>query len=196
MTKNIFFAADYHFGHESPYSKFKRADGSPLRPFDNADEGDEAMIERHNKIVQPGDRVYVVGDVAMSKKHLHKLARMNGKKVLVKGNHDIAELKDYVPYFDDIRGSHQFDGVLITHIPVHPDSLARWGFNIHGHLHANRVMYDERFFNGDFITTRKSVDDRYFCVSVEQINYTPISLEEVKKHKPINILPPRNKDCG
>lgn len=176
MSYNIFFAADYHFGHESPYSKFKRADGSPLRPFANADEGDEAMIERHNAVVKAEDRVYVVGDVAMSHKHLYKLGRMNGRKVLIKGNHDIAKLSQYLPYFDDIRGSHQFDGILITHIPVHPYSLARWGFNVHGHLHANRVVTNDQH--------REVIDPRYFCVSVEQINYTPISLEEVKKHKP------------
>lgn len=174
---NIFFAADYHFGHESPYKVFKRADGSPLRPFASADEGDEAMIERHNKVVRPQDRVYVVGDVAMSHKYLHKLDRMNGRKVLIKGNHDIAKLSQYLPYFDDIRGSHQFDGILITHIPVHPGSLARWGFNVHGHLHANRVVITDQY-------GLERIDPRYFCVSVERIDYTPISLEEVKKYKP------------
>jgi calcineurin-like phosphoesterase family protein len=173
MSYNIWFAADYHFGHESPYSKFKLADGcTPLRPFKNADEGDQEMISRHNAIVKDEDRVYMVGDLAMSDKHLYKIAQMKGRKVLIKGNHDIAKLNKYTDLFDDIRGSHQFDGVLITHIPVHPDSLARWGFNIHGHLHANKVMLNKR------------PDPRYFCVSVEQINYTPISLEQVKKHKP------------
>jgi calcineurin-like phosphoesterase family protein len=186
MTKNIFFAADYHFGHEAPYNKFTKADGSFLRgEFKNADEGDEAMIERHNKVVKPNDRVYVVGDVAFHKRQLHKLDRMNGKKVLVKGNHDLEEASVYLGHFDDIRGSHQFDGILITHIPVHPDSLARWGFNVHGHLHANRVMRHREEINDVFATYYvREVDPRYFCVSVEQINYTPISLEEVKKFKP------------
>ncbi len=59
----------------------------------------------------------------------------------------------------------------MTHIPVHPESLARWGFNIHGHLHTNRVL----LANG-------SVDKRYLNVSVESLkNYIPISLEEALK---------------
>jgi calcineurin-like phosphoesterase family protein len=139
------------------------------------------MIERHNARVKPADRVYVVGDVAFHKRELHKLHRMNGRKVLIKGNHDLEDAKTYLQYFDDIRGSHQFDGILITHIPVHPDSLARWGFNVHGHLHANRVMMPNYYSDNP---NRASIDPRYFCVSVEQINYTPISLEEVKKFKP------------
>lgn len=174
MSKNIFFASDHHMGHDGPYIRFLREDGRFLRyEFANSDEGDEAMIDRHNSVVRPSDRVYFVGDFCFSKHHLYKLARMNGRKVLIKGNHDTLELKYYLPYFDDIRGVHQFDGMVITHIPVHPESLARWGLNVHGHLHANRVL-----------NSYKQPDPRYFNVSVEQINYTPISLEEIKKFIP------------
>lgn len=177
---NIFFISDTHFGHESPYTKFKQADGcTPLRPFASAADGDEAMVERWNKVVKAEDRVYHLGDVAMSKKHLPILYRLNGRKVLIKGNHDIEDIKEYLKYFEDIRGSHQFDGMLLTHIPVHPASLARWGFNVHGHLHGNVVK--EISIKGQ--ETSES-DLRYKCVSVEQINYTPISLEEVRKFKP------------
>lgn len=189
--KNIFFISDTHFGHQAPYTKFTQADGcTMLRPHGSAEIGDEAMVENWNKRVKPGDRVYHLGDVTMSHKHLPILARLNGNKVLIKGNHDTAKLSQYLPYFDDIRGSHQFDGVLLTHIPVHPDSLSRWGFNVHGHTHANSVMRDTLAAD-DFGRYFKEKDPRYFCVSVEQINYTPISLEEVKRHKPALELQPR-----
>lgn len=185
-TYNIFFISDTHFGHESCCTKFKLEDGvTPLRPFSCAAEADEAMVERWNKVVKPNDRVYHLGDIAMSKKHLPILRRLVGRKVLIKGNHDLEDIKEYLKYFDDVRGSHQFDGMLLTHIPVHPDSLARWGFNVHGHLHANSVTKEIR--NDDdyaFFKSIKVLDDKYKCVSVEQINYTPISLEEVKKFKP------------
>lgn len=175
MSYNIWFASDHHMGHSKPYDTFTKECGSFLRAdlSDNMDEADELMIQRHNARVKPEDRVYFVGDFCFSKKHIYKAGRMNGRKVLIKGNHDTLELKEYLPYFDDVRGSHQFSGMVITHIPVHEQSLGRWGFNVHGHLHANRVT--DRF---------DRVDPRYFNVSVEQINYTPISLEEVKKFKP------------
>lgn len=186
-TYNIFFISDTHFGHEACCTKFKLADGcTPLRPFSCAAEADEAMVERWNKVVKPNDRVYHLGDISMSKKHLPILERLAGRKVLIKGNHDLEPLNTYAKYFDDVRGSHQFDGMLLTHIPVHPDSLARWGFNVHGHTHANSVMKEivsEHTFSRVIITARVP-DTRYKCVSVEQINYTPISLEEVKKFKP------------
>ena len=168
---NIFFAADYHFGHENCFKTFKLADGvTPLRPFSSVEEMNETMIERHNKVVRPEDKIYMLGDLAMGPKWLYLLGRMNGEKVLIKGNHDNAKLSQYLPYFKDVRGSHQFDGMLLTHIPVHPLSLARWGLNVHGHLHSYNVpdQYGKP-------------DKRYRCVSVEQINYTPISLEEIRK---------------
>lgn len=169
---NIFFASDHHFHHKNILT-FKNQDGTPLRVFDDVDHMNEHMVYCHNRVVKPSDKVYFLGDVSMSRnaKGLEILGRMNGEKVLVKGNHDLCTPKQYLEHFKDIRGSHQFDGMILTHIPIHPESLARWGLNVHGHLHTNRVL-----------TTSHLIDQRYFNVSVEQINYTPISLEEVKKN--------------
>lgn len=167
---NIFLCSDHHFSHLGML-KFFRADGvTPLRVFDSVEEMDEYIIYRHNRVVNDDDRVYFIGDVAFNKKALSKVARLKGRKVLIKGNHDIEKLSEYVKYFDDVRGVHQFDGMILSHIPVHPESLYRWKINVHGHLHSNRVM-----LNGE-------IDPRYVSVCMEQLDdYTPISLEELKQ---------------
>ena len=133
----------------------------------------EFMIMQHNRVVHPSDRVYFLGDLAFHKRDLEVLGRMNGRKVLIKGNHDTLELKDYLPYFDDIRGVHQFSGLILSHIPIHEESLGRWKCNIHGHLHANVVTK----------VGNKVPDPRYYSVCMEQLDdYTPVSLEEIKKN--------------
>lgn len=169
---NIFFISDHHFHHKNILT-FKTQDDLPLREFSDVDHMNEIMIQRHNEVVKPNDKVYFLGDVCMSRnaKGLEILSRLNGKKVLVKGNHDMCSLNQYLQYFKDVRGSHQFDGMILTHIPIHPESLARWGLNVHGHLHQNVVR----------MPLSQIPDRRYFNVSVERVNYTPISLEEVKK---------------
>ena len=129
------------------------------------------MVHNHNKVVAPNDKVYFLGDVTMRKKHLPILGRMNGKKVLVKGNHDMEGAKEYLKYFYDLRGSHVLDKYILTHIPIHTASIERWNGNIHGHLHSNKVMMP--CFDVE--------DPRYFCASVENINYTPIPFEDVKR---------------
>lgn len=169
---NIFFCSDHHFYHQNILT-FKRDDGTPLREFQDVNHMNEIMVQRHNERVRPNDKVYFLGDVTMSRnaRGLEILGRMNGEKVLIKGNHDLCKPQQYLQYFKDIRGSHQFDGMILTHIPIHPDSLARWGLNVHGHLHYQVVR----------LPLSQIPDRRYYNVSMERINYTPISLEEIKK---------------
>ena len=171
IMSNIFFRSDDHFGHEATFTKFKRADGSPLRIFDDVAHMNEYMVMQHNRVVGPKDKTYFLGDLAMHKRYLPIIHRMNGEKVLIRGNHDEENASVYLNYFKDVRGSHQFDGMLFTHIPVHPSCLYRWKVNVHGHLHANNILLPDG-----------SIDDRYYSVCVEQLeDYTPISLEALKE---------------
>ena len=172
-----FLISDTHFGHEKTCTVFKREDGSPLRPFSSVEEMDEAMVKRWNERVRPKDKVYHLGDVVINRKFLHILGRLNGDKVLIRGNHDIFKLEDYTPYFRDIRGYDVKNGMILSHIPVHEESLGRFGVNIHGHLHANRVMTKTRWGKTNHFD--ESIDPRYHCVCVEHTDYAPISLEEV-----------------
>lgn len=159
-----FLISDTHFGHSNILT-FKRNDGTPLRIFNSIQEHDEYLIDQWNAIVSTNDKVYHLGDVGFKNfTYLeHILNRLNGTKVLIKGNHDGFKLVQYAKYFKDIRGSHVLDKFILTHIPIHPDSLSRWKANIHGHLHANSLN-----------------DKRYFNVSVEQLNYKPIDFEEIR----------------
>lgn len=165
----VFIVSDTHFGHENTCTKFKRQDGSPLRPFASAEEMDEEMVKRWNERVGKNDKVYHLGDVVIGRRHLQTLSRLNGDKVLIKGNHDIFKLEDYTAHFRDIRAYHVMNGMIFSHVPVHTSSLERFGCNIHGHLHANRVM------DGD------KIDPRYFNASVECIDFAPILFEDMQK---------------
>ena len=164
---SVWLTSDTHFGHTG-VCRFTREDGvTKLRPWTDPGEMDEAMVKLWNDRVRPKDKVYHLGDVVINRKFLHILDRLNGDKVLIKGNHDIFRLEDYYPRFRDIRGYHVLNGMIMSHVPVHTDSIERFGTNIHGHLHAHRVMRDG------------SVDPRYHSVCVEHTDYAPISLEEV-----------------
>lgn len=165
---NIFLIGDTHFGHSNILT-FKKEDGSLLRPgFDDITDMDETIIRNWNKVVGAKDKVYHLGDVGFKNFTQTSLilSRLNGEKVLIKGNHDNLKLSQYAQHFKDVRAYHQIDKFVLSHIPVHPDSIARWKGNIHGHLHHRNID-----------------DNRYWNVSVEQINYTPISFEELKIRK-------------
>ena len=160
-----YIISDQHYGHANALT-FKKSDGSPLRDFSSAEEMNEHMVHCHNSVVRPQDKVIFLGDVAINKKYLEILRRLNGKKKLIMGNHDIFDLKYYSEYFYDIKAYRVFDGHIFSHIPVHPSSIERWRGNVHGHLHDKKLD-----------------DPRYICMSVEQehVNYTPVPWYRVKE---------------
>jgi len=184
--------ADLHIGHAN-VCKFTRDEGEPLRPWDDVDEMNEALIDNWNSIVREGDKVYVLGDFTVNKKYVHLGSRLNGRKILIAGNHDNATPQMYMDAgFEDVKGCHvlQKQGVIMTHIPVHTTQLDRFGGgNIHGHLHDKEVYYKlEELVDtgiGEMIHVSYNKDPKYLCVSVEQphVNYKPLLLDEA-----LNIL--------
>jgi len=130
-------------------------------------------------VVSSGDLVLHLGDVAFSGQAYDEIMpQLNGEKRLIRGNHDRFSEGRYRRHFNRILGCYIRDNYVFTHVPIHPESLARWRGNIHGHLHANNVTRP-RGYPFRHLTPVK--DTRYFNASVEQINYTPINFEDVKK---------------
>lgn len=168
---NIWVISDTHFGHWNMVHTFKRADGSPARDFTTVNEHDEVMIANWNRVITPQDHVYHLGDVTMNPSaNLRQIARLNGHKRLILGNHDSGKVQEYLAAgFQKIFASRVLDKWIMTHIPVHPDSIGkRFRGNIHGHTHW--INYGAPYVN----------------VCVEQIGYTPVPLDEIGKLVQIN----------
>jgi len=188
MTRNKFVLSDPHWGHENIVN-FTNYDGSDVRPFESMEEMHQTMEDNWNAVVKPNDKVYVLGDVIINKKKVFDengvcyLDRLNGKKSLIKGNHDIFNKKQfYEKYFESIHGVRVFPHkYVMTHVPVHPSCLDRpaWPVNVHGHLHSNHVMktISGTEHGGSF--TYEERDEKYINVCVENINYTPLALEDL-----------------
>lgn len=78
-----FFTSDTHFGH-------RRIIEYCARPFADVAEMESELVRRWNERVGPGDTVYHLGDVYFGKVAglPPLLARLNGGKILIRGNHD------------------------------------------------------------------------------------------------------------
>ena len=164
----IWIISDTHFGHDNI---IKYCD----RPFKDINEMDDYMIQKWNSVVRPGDKVYHLGDVFMGsgQRAYGNLMMLHGKKRLVVGNHDDLKSKVLHKFFEKISMWRIFKefGLLLTHVPVHPDNISSIGkkndgtpyhelTNVYGHIHNN-----------------PSPEGRYKCVCVEQIDYTPVNIE-------------------
>lgn len=163
MSKT-WFISDLHLGHHN-IIKFRDNEGKLIRPFDSLDQMHECIIERWNSVVGPYDRVYNMGDVVIAKKWFPLLDKLNGKSILLRGNHDIFKLADYSKYFEDIRSVKVYPahGILVGHFPVHTGQLEyRFKTCVHGHTHQNMID-----------------DPRYVNLCVENINYTPVEFDQL-----------------
>lgn len=161
----VFVISDTHLGHAN-IIKFSKADGSPLRPFLSLTDMHNTIIERWCKTVRPQDKVYHLGDVAFKLEALDLIASLPGHKRLVMGNHDLFQTPVYLKYFEKLHGASQINGVWLTHVPMHPESVEspRVKVNIHGHLHANKISHP-----------------KYYNACVECNDYTPVSIDEIVK---------------
>jgi calcineurin-like phosphoesterase family protein len=162
----LYFLSDPHFDHDACVHVFKRHDGSPLRDFPTTQAMNDHIIDRINAVVTPQSHLYIMGDVAIKRKGLEQLARINCKNLrLLCGNHDIFKTKEYFKYFEEIKAMRVIDNILFTHVPVHPMCMERFSLNVHGHLHHQL----------------QEVGEKYLSVSVEMLpDYTPRSLSEIK----------------
>lgn len=122
------FTSDLHFGHSNiiRYSD---------RPFADTEAMNEALIDRWNAVVGNDDEVWVLGDVALGgwRETLPShVRRLQGRKVLVPGNHDRCwagskngrehRLAFYDAGFDEIIDSPPLQrisrrSVLLCHFP-------------------------------------------------------------------------------
>lgn len=159
------FIADLHFGHVNMAIK---------RGFSTVEEHDEHIITQWNSVVNKRDVTYILGDITMEKKSSYPLLdRLNGIKHVVLGNHDRRQdILHLLQHVESVAGMIQYKGIMLTHTPIHPMELEyRFNKNIHGHIHDKVVM---KMLDGWEV-----IDERYFCVSCEQVDYKPKTLEEL-----------------
>jgi len=164
---SIWFTSDTHFHHENIIDYCRR-------PFAHAYEMNNEMIRRWNEVVKPEDTVYHLGDFAMGPKTLIHPTRekLNGKIILVLGNHDrntntmLAAGFDRV--YDDVIKTLDSHTLYMRHKPELDTS--KWHgceYHLHGHVHEHYTRH------GNAIN-----------VGVDVWNFTPQRLEALLSSSP------------
>lgn len=156
----IYFIADTHFSEENIILYENR-------PFKNAKEMDSTLLERWNQVVNQEDTIYVLGDFGAQGKESFIINQLKGRKFLVKGNHDIQSNA----YYRDAGFEEVYDYPIIirnfwilSHEPLYVNTNMPYA-NLFGHVHNSPII--------------KTYSSQHYCVSVERINYMPISFNEI-----------------
>lgn len=142
-----YLISDLHFGHKN-ILKFERTE------FISIEEHDEFLIRVINQVVKPADLLYILGDIG----DVDKVSRINGRKVLLMGNHDKRPIGEYLGYFAEVYETPIYlsERLVLSHRPI---PVTAGTLNVHGHLHGS--VLDSR---------------NHFNVSAKLINYLPIEL--------------------
>lgn len=151
--KKFFVIADTHFGHANIIAYCNR-------PFRSVEEMNSRIIKEWNDCVSNNDTVFMLGDFAFGKNLVAELVpKLNGKKILIKGNHDTYSNDFYrqCGFKEVSEYPILFGFYLMSHEPLQLSETTPY-FNFYGHVHNDAKYIDN--------ATSK-------CVSVERIGYRP-----------------------
>lgn len=185
----IFFTSDLHFGHEGIIKMCNR-------PFQSLEEMDETLIKNWNSLVKPKDKVYVLGDFFMyyKKPKLREiLNRLNGTKILIKGNHDMTDREMENLGFSFVCRSATLmianELVELSHYPYKKTNLEILFWKALNKIFPKkffkpRVFHDMLTDRGRFLLhghshSKNRYKDRMIHVGVDAWKYKPVALHEI-----------------
>lgn len=181
-----FYIADTHFGH----ANILKYDN---RPFMSVEEMDKTIINNWNKVVSNTDTVYMLGDVSWYPRFTEKtgeiLNKLNGYKILIRGNHDnrlssldkgcFCEIMDYAEITDTRGGVNTI--IVLSHYPIpFYKNMLHGNYHFYGHIHNG---WDHNMMEH----WRKEIENLYQrewrgynvgCM-MPYMNYTPRTFKEI-----------------
>jgi calcineurin-like phosphoesterase family protein len=185
----IFITSDLHFNHDREFVW-------KVRGYESVYEMNEAIVERFNSVVQPGDDVYILGDLclggggpAILAANKELIERLNGRLHIIRGNHDTeprvrmyascANVVDEIKWADmlNYKGYHFY----LSHFPtltsnLEKESLKKCTCNLFGHTHQ---------------TTNFHLDMPFmYHVGVDSHNCYPMNLDDI-----IEEMKAKVKEC-
>ena len=170
----IWLTSDWHFCHDREFIWGSRG-------FKSVDEMENAIVTRHNKLVDVNDEVYMLGDAMLNdnemgiwlikqlKGHIHIICGnhdTDARRALYESCHNVVEVVDAKKL--EYNGYHFF----LSHYPClcanYDDrrSLKKQCISLCGHTHTK-----DRFADWD--------KGRIYHVELDAFNCYPVSIEEI-----------------
>lgn len=158
---SIYVTSDLHFNHLGILRT--------CRPqFKTVEEHNEFVIKNYNSVVGKDDLVYILGDLGFTPiKDLKPLvSRLNGRKILVLGNHDKGTVGEYramgfIEVYD--HPLYYSKNIILSHEPIKEALDNPYVYNIHGHLHKSKLKLPN-----------------YININIDETDFLPVSLKKLQ----------------
>ncbi len=177
--QKVWFTSDTHYNHANIIRYCNR-------PFQSAEEMNAKLVENWNDRVKPEDTVFHLGDFAFGKLTDWEDARkqLNGKIILIKGNHDKIQDGQIKHLFDDI---YDYLEIKVKDSSIdsgwQPIILCHYAFRVWNNSH--RGAY--HLYGHSHGTLPDDPCSLSFDVGVDCHNYAPLSYSDVQ-----NIMGAKN----
>lgn len=158
----IWVTSDLHLNHPDIIKS--------CRPqFSTTELHDEYVISRFNSVVGKDDLIYILGDVGFTPyiELKDKIKKLNGRKILILGNHDILNPQQYASmgFIEVINHPVYYSpNIILSHIPIQEALNNPWVYNIHGHIHQGTLNLKN-----------------YINVNIESSNFLPVNLKGLQQ---------------
>ena len=182
-----YYISDLHFGHKNSLS-------FDNRPFTDIEIHDQAIINNWNNTVSIDDDVFILGDISWhnATKTIEIFKSLNGRKHLIKGNHDSKLLRnrELQSFFVEICDYKEIPldngkGIVLCHYPMPCFKNHYYGWiHLYGHVHNS-------FEHNIMESVKRQMEELYNIpclmynvgVMMSYMDYTPRMLEEIMNHK-------------
>lgn len=138
--RRVWFTSDLHFGHRGILRHG--------RNFHDVEDMADALVEGWNGSVALTDEVYVLGDFSLCNRRrtAEYMARLNGTKYLIRGNHDAKQTANQFEWWKDLHTirvpdrdcERGYQRIVLCHFPLLVwDQMHCGTWHLHGHSHGN-----------------------------------------------------------
>lgn len=169
----LFFTSDHHFFHKNIIQYCNR-------PFSDIQEMHRELIKRWNDTIAPRDTVYVLGDFCFGKSTalIETAKKLNGRKILIRGNHDKQKLHALNEAFFDVHDELTINlggkAWKLSHYPYIPDENEILAGKEYRFLEKRPKKTTPYLLHGHVHQAWKCKDDM-INVGVDVWNFFPVS---------------------
>lgn len=163
----IYFTSDLHLGHKAAINMCER-------PFADIEEMNRVLIDNINSRVKKNDTLYILGDISHRcpvEEANKMISQINGKKYLIKGNHDKKyDSSLFEGIYDFLEVSLNGQAISLMHYP-----MVEWPKSRHGSIHLHGHQHNKMEYN---LQQREKGILRY-DVGVDANAFSPVSINEI-----------------
>ncbi|WP_347253859.1 metallophosphoesterase [Leminorella grimontii] len=173
----IYFTSDTHFCHSNIINLCGR-------PFESVRHMNDTLIHNWNALVTERDEIYILGDFLFrgtGQDANQILRRLNGKKYLIRGNHDkfLDDPEFDTSMFEWVKDYYELDyqkqKIVMFHYPILEwQGYFRDAIHLYGHVHNSGKDPEQR-------KRLSALGPRAINVGVDVNRFFPVSINAVLK---------------